>query len=69
MSKRTYFCDSGIGALQIEVYSDNSGFNITCLNDAGNVEAQILLSKRPTAKAIINQLQEYLDETSESTPA
>lgn len=69
MSTRNYVCDTGIGSLQVNIYKDGSGFDITSLDNEGNMEACIILSKRPTVKAIINQLQEYLDETSESTPA
>lgn len=67
MSIEVYPCHSGLGKLRVEVYVDKSGFDITAVDDLGKDYCIIL--DRPAAKAIINQLQEYLDETSESTPA
>jgi len=64
---QVFQCSSGLGELRVEVYADKSGFDITTVDDLGKDYCIIL--DRPAAKAIINQLQEYLDETSESTPA
>lgn len=67
MSTQVYPCHSGLGELRVNVYKDGSGFDITTVDET-NQEYCIILSQ-PAAKAIINQLQEYLNETSESTPA
>ena len=67
MSIQVFPCHSGNGEVKVEVYKDLSGFDITTIDETGQKYYVIL--GREDAQAIINQLQEYLDETSESTPA
>ena len=67
MSVQVFQCHSGNGEVRVEVYKDLSGFDITTTDEIGQNYCVIL--GRNDAKAIINQLQEYLNETSESTPA
>lgn len=67
MSIQVFPCHSGNGEVKVEVYKDLSGFDITTIDETGQKYYVIL--GRVDAQAIINQLQEYLDETSESTPA
>ena len=70
MSTKIYRCTSGLEEIHLEVYGDGSGFAIDLLETIGESKqlGSVILG-RNDAKAIINQLQEYLDETSESTPA
>lgn len=66
MSITNHKCHSGLGWVSVEVYKDLSGFEIKTEED-GHPYAVIL--GHTAAQAIVNQLQEYLNETSESTPA
>lgn len=64
MQTKIYRCASGDGELRVSTYTD--GFEITTVSDSYR---EVIILDRYDAQAIINQLQEYLNETSESTPA